>query len=250
MKDISSVEWTEFLNSIKEAKKAISDDGPIWFRGQDNASYYLLPSLLRYKNGLDKEQYLFNSFRKFAEKIFQRRECEWETLFDMQHYWIPTRLLDWSETFGIALYFAAFYNHLNNVNNDAAIYLLNPLRLNMVSCISKIYNIPSDEKDFSYTDIYWNKKPFSPNAPIAIEPIFINNRMSAQRGVFTVHNDSIEPIEDKYPDAIKKVILPKELIPAALEFLDLSNINQYTVYPDMSGIADFLKNSSNLISRY
>lgn len=45
----------------------------------------------------------------------------------MQHYYIPTRLLDWSENLEIATYFA-IYNHTNN--KDISIYVLNPLELN------------------------------------------------------------------------------------------------------------------------
>jgi len=239
MSGITSTDWADFLTQIKEAKKRLQSesDDPIWFRGQNNAKYYLLPGLLRYENGIEKEQYLFNSFKKFADRLFERRDSEWETLFEMQHYGVPTRLLDWSETFGIALFFATFYHSLDN---DASIYLLNPLKLNQVSRIHKIYTIPKDERDYSYSKIYWDHRPFFPSAPIAIEPIFINSRMLAQRGMFTVHDDSIEPIENKFPEAIRKVIIPKKLIPAALEFLDLSNINAYSVYPDLGGVSDFI----------
>lgn len=249
MVGISSTEWAAFLECIKTAKAEISSGEAVWFRGQNSFEYYLLPSLLRYQNGLEKEEYLFRNFKKFGDRIFERRQSEWETLFEMQHYWVPTRLLDWSETFAIALFFAAYYNQSASIKNDAAVYLLNPSKLNSYSRINKIYSIPRDESDYSYSEIYWRNKPFAPNAPIAIEPIFINSRMLAQRGVFTVHDNSIDPIEERFPNAIRKVPLPKELVPAALEFLDLSNINEFTVYPDLGGMADFLRKSSGLKHR-
>jgi hypothetical protein len=68
--------------------------------------------------------------------------------------------------------------------------------------------------------------------------------------MFTVHDDSIEPIETKFPTAVKKIILPNNLISAALEFLDLSNITQYSVFPDLAGIAGFLTQSSELKHRW
>lgn len=241
--------WNEFLQEIKKAKKELGNEDVIWYRGQNNFENYLLPSLLRYTNGIEKERYLFTSFKKFSDRILQKRDSEWETLFNMQHYEIPTRLLDWSETFGIALYFAAYYNSMSTQQIDAAVYLLNPLKLNNILRIKKIYRIPDEENEFSYTGIYWEQKPFAPSSPIAIEPIFINGRMLAQRGVFTVYGDSIEPIEEAFPDVVKKVRLPKAAIPAALDFLELSNINAYTVYPDLPGIADFLKKSSGLVRR-
>lgn len=110
--------------------------------------------------------------------------------------------------------------------------------------------MPQDESKFNYTKIYWEHMPFSPNAPIAIEPIFINDRMLAQRGVFTVHHDKIDPIEDTFPDAIKKVIIPNGIMPACLEFLDLSNINIFSVFPDLAGISGYLKSTSGLEQRW
>lgn len=219
----------------------------IWYRGQSNFNHNLIPSLLRYSNGIEKEKYLFNSFKKFSDRILPKRESEWETLFNMQHNGIPTRLLDWSETFGIALFFAAYYNSMSSENIDAAVYLINPLKLNNILKIDKIYRIPDEEAEFSYTGIYLDHKPFAASSPVAIEPIFINGRMLAQRGMFTVYNDIKEPIEVLYPTIVKKIRLPKDIIPLALDFLDLANINAYTVYPDLPGIADFLRRSSKLV---
>lgn len=250
MYGITSPEWTEFLESIKNAKEELGNPEILWYRGHPNSRFYLLANLLRYKNGLEKEQHLFTSFRKFSDRILKRRDSEWETLFEMQHYGVPTRLLDWSETFGIALFFASHYNQSHHPDQDAAIYLLDPIALNNISGIHQIYRVPQDDKKFSYTRIYWKQTPFAAMAPIAIEPIFINDRMLAQRGVFTVHHDKIDPIEDAFPEAIKKVLLPNAVIPAATEFLELSNINIYTVFPDLAGISGYLKSTSGLEPRW
>ena len=250
MSGITSPGWLTFLDEVQRAKADLGDPDTLWYRGHPNAEFYLLASLLRFRNGLEKEQHLYTSFQKFADRILKRRDSEWETLFEMQHYGVPTRLLDWSETFGIALFFAAHYNQIYGPEKDAAIYLLDPLALNRLSRISEIYRVPKDEDRFSYTAIYWRRSPFAASAPIAIEPIFINDRMLAQRGMFTVHHDSIDPLEKKFPEAIKRVLLPATVVPAALEFLDLSNINMYSVFPDLAGIAGYLTGSSGLEPRW
>jgi hypothetical protein len=250
MAGITSPVWLTFLESIKAAKTDLGSPEILWYRGHPNAEFYLLASLLRYKNGLDKERRLYTDFKKFSDRIFQRRESEWETLFEMQHYGVPTRLLDWSETFGVALFFAATYNQSHHRDKDAALYLLDPVALNKRSGPPEVIRVPEQEKDFSYTKIYWHHSPFAPTAPIAVEPIFLNDRMLAQRGMFTVHHDRIEPLEDTFPDAIKKVVLPNAAIPAALEFLELSNLNIYTVFPDLGGIAGYLTNTSGLEPRW
>ena len=246
----NSKPWSDFLINVQKAKKELGNPEIIWYRGHWNYAHYLLPSLLRYSNGIDKEQKLFHTFRRFADKVFKSRESEWETLFDMQHYNIPTRLLDWTESFGIALYFAIYYNNLKKSKDDAAIYLLNPLKLNKESGKKDILRIPREEKDFPYTDIYWQHKPFKATAPIAIEPIFKNDRIVAQRGTFTVHNDDITPIENKFPQAIQKVRIENSAIEAGIEFLELANLNEYSVFPDLSGIAEHLRNTSDLKYRW
>lgn len=240
-------QWQLFLEKIKEAKAELGNPEILWYRGHSNEDFYLLPSLLRYKKGLQKEQELFYKFKRYADKSFKNRESEWETLFDMQHYGIPTRLLDWTETFGIALFFAAYYNKKFSTGKNAALYLLNPSRLNLHAGKSSVLRLPNEEASFPFSGIYFHKRPFAANSPIAIEPVFHNDRITAQRGTFTVHDDSTDSIESKYPNAIKKVILDDAIVPAALDFLDMANINEYSVFPDLGGIAGYLIQASGLL---
>ncbi len=240
--------WSEFLRDVSSAKRELGNPDTVWYRGHTNTEYYLLSSLLRYENGTDKEQYLFDTFKKFSNRIFDRRKSDWETLFEMQHYGVPTRLLDWTETFGIALFFACGPYYRDGV--DAALYLLNPVELNRQSRVDRLYRIPDDEKEFIYKEIYWHNRPFAPRAPISVEPHFINDRMKAQRGMFTVDDDSIDPIEENFPSAVKKITLPSDAIPEAREFLSLANLNPLTVYPDQAGLADYLRDNSELIKRW
>jgi hypothetical protein len=246
---LTSHSWIQFLENIKQAQTELHNPDILWFRGHGNIDHYLLPSLLRYANGLDKEQELFHKFQRFSERLNLSRKGEWETLFDMQHYYIPTRLLDWTETLGIALYFAVYSNKRQGNKHDAAIYLLDPVGMNKVSGKSNILRLPYDTKDFSYPDIYWHKKPFAATAPIAVEPLFQNERIMAQRGMFTVFHDDIDPIEKKFPKEIKKVRLPLDAIPAAEEFLKIASIDEFSVFPDLSGLADHLNRTSGLIGR-
>jgi hypothetical protein len=250
MHSVTSPEWSEFLGTVKAANDSLGDPEVVWYRGHPDVNHYLLATLLRYKNGLQKEKYLFDSFQKFSDRIFKRRTSEWETLFEMQHYGVPTRLLDWTESFGVALFFAAYYNKRRGAGTDAAIYLLSPHRLNKYSGINRVYRIPEDEASFSYKGIYWRQTPFAANAPIAIEPIFINDRMLAQRGMFTVHHDDIKPLETEFPQAVQKVVIAHNIIDAALDFLNLTNINEYSVFPDLAGIAGYLKKESDLEPRW
>jgi len=153
---------TEFLNDIFQ-----NDDFDdriisrykfpygVWFRGQPRICYRLIPSLFR--NSMDinrichKEDCKIdkiyssyyeetNMFNHFVLRMpeYQRVQSSLSTPLDwlclMQHYELPTRLLDWTESILIALYFAVIYD---DPDCDGAIWALNPARINEVSRFSK-----------------------------------------------------------------------------------------------------------------
>jgi hypothetical protein len=237
--------WDEFLSRVKDAKASFSNPEQLWFRGQSNAAYSLLPSLLRIPDGAAKEKLLFQKFLQYSLRSFPRRESDWETLFDMQHYHIPTRLFDWSENLGISTFFAINYRGRNSETTDAAVYILDPFALNKYSGLSDVPFVPSDA-EFEYKRIYWEKKPFPPIYPIAIQPLFQNDRILAQKGMFTVHGNDLSPIESLCPKAVKRIVLKPKAIEGAHEFLEIANINARTVFPDMFGIADYVKRVAGL----
>lgn len=104
----------------------------MWFRGQSDYSWGLVPSVQR-KDGMGKnyEQYISTNFMIHTMRLNpnapQRYDrASWLTL--MQHYGLPTRLLDWSESPLVALYFALSSDE--DAKTDAAVWVLNPMRLN------------------------------------------------------------------------------------------------------------------------
>ncbi|MGL6573032.1 FRG domain-containing protein [Aeromonas hydrophila] len=229
--------WTEFLDIIKAVRLG-SKGLDLWYRGQSDFNHTLLPSLFRSENGFIVEKEVFKTYRKISYRVQGDQKNDWETLFDMQHNWIPTRLLDWTENLGISVYFATRYN---KNNSDMAIYILNPKELNLYSNKSDIPVVQDEPMALDYVQNYLDKKPFPPRYPIAISPNFSNERMVAQRGIFTIHGDDLTPIEILCPKAVMKIVLGAEAIDEAREFLELANINEYTVFPDMNGVADYIR---------
>jgi len=107
----------------------------VWFRGHANHEWHLEPTLAR-RNRLGAELQLMKQFKQNAYQFLDRPpENEWEWIFLMQHYAIPTRLLDWTESPLVGLYFALLDGLAADKLPAAALWCLYPQRLNEISGI-------------------------------------------------------------------------------------------------------------------
>jgi hypothetical protein len=158
----------------------------------------------------------------------------------MRHHGLPTRLLDWSESFAVALYFA-----LHNATTRAAVWILNPYELNKMTVNSESVPNLNDEFPVGYDSYFINEDHENfrkfPAAIIAVEGSRAIARMQWQRSVFTLHENTNKPLEQLYPSAVKKIVIPKEVIPAAREFLRIAGMNEFAAFPDLDGLARHLR---------
>ena len=226
--------WPEFLACVRESTKELGNPSTVWYRGMARSEYKLIPSLLRHADGQTKERLLFDEYQRSASRLLKKRDNDWELLFDMQHYGIPTRLLDWSDVLGVAIAFA-LYDSADD-GQDSSIHLLDPIKLNAKSGPSEIRR-PGNERDFDYKAIYWYGRPFNAVYPIAIDGPLQSDRMVAQQGAFTIHGSDVGFFDTHAADCLRKIIMRPECKDGAREFLSHANLNAYSLYPDMIGMA-------------
>ncbi len=230
--------WNDFLESVREAERALGSPPEIWYRGHNDCRWDLTPSLPREPDWEQKERKLFFEFAHTASRLFEKRTSDWETLFDMQHYWIPTRLLDWTTVMGVAIAFILHGDYGNA--DDSALFVLDPLALNRLSGREEIINVP-DDKSLDYRAIYWERRPIQIDRPLAIRPPQISDRIRAQKGTFTVFGTDRATFEKAATECFRKVILPADAKKEAREFLKWANLDEYTIYPDIVGMAYHIK---------
>lgn len=101
----------EILDHCRQAlnawgEPATLDQPELWFRGLSSTDHQLVPSVYRHPNA--NESSLLSHFQCLAPAYFASGapRDDWEWLFAAQHYGLPTRLLDWSESLATALFFA------------------------------------------------------------------------------------------------------------------------------------------------
>ena len=94
----------EFIENVVKVNKA---DGTVTFyRGHADKDWVLLPSIFRTPNGIANEHLLFRDMVAHEPQSFSDCKSALDYLVQMQHYGLPTRLLDMTTNPLVALYFA------------------------------------------------------------------------------------------------------------------------------------------------
>lgn len=234
----------ELIDAIREVKSTYNS--AIWYRGQANADWSLLPGLLRESRAIS-ETTLLSRFKQSAAMLTESRPTSsFDWIFLMQHYGVPTRLLDWSENPLVALYFAVCDSNIH-MDDDAAIWLLMPSELNKYANIidkSEGSYIPSfdDQEVEGYSTESVRQSQRLELFPIATIATRNNPRIQAQMGTFTIHHNksiSIENVGDGKHTS--KFIIPKESRNKLLSELSLLGVNKFSLFPEMESIGNILK---------
>src|SRR5260370_26020146 len=220
---------------------------PIWYRGATNSDYKLVPSLGRAPFQLENERGLMNIFKQNAVQfIDQRPQSQWEWLFMARHHAIPTRLLDWTESALIALYFATHSvdKTTKNDRKDGALWLLLPTKLNEEAGIKPTdkRELPIFEDDDEQLQNYLPTKLASEHTsrltPAAGIPIRHSKRMQAQHSVFTVTHRDQTPIESVGRGLhIGRYIVPSSSKLRIRRQLEALKIDQLSVFPELDNAA-------------
>lgn len=251
----------EFLVAIKSRSDTTRTT---WFRGQSKRNHKLEPGLYRHPSikgqlnthskAAELEAKLMERFKNHSVPYVGHKfahEDEWAQLFFMQHYRVPTRLLDWSYSPLIALHFALSGAETGSTdpNSACAVWILHPeswngAALSHQTAPAKIYTTDSDE-----VNAYKAGAAFKTQTAdaIAIEGIHNSPRIVAQQGAFTIFGPTTRAMEEQfdashYSANSLSVITIKQAHVASLnkELID-AGILETTIYPDLEGLASRLK---------
>ncbi len=99
--------FTQFCNTmlgIENKKRAF------YYRGHSDSAFLLQPSVMRKGSWLSHERDMYNEIRIECPQEFSHCKSHLDFLVHMQHYGLPTRLLDVTRNPLVALYFACETN--------------------------------------------------------------------------------------------------------------------------------------------
>jgi len=185
---------------IRMLSKQVKDDDTVWFRGQENSTWKLLPTMFRPPYAPFDSIKEMNSIKRFKQNallnLTDRPSTEAEWMFLMRHHGVPTRLIDWTEAPLVALYFIVADTVLHG--EDGALWCLLPYLLNKQS---KVDHIPGFDDDIELENYLPSKVrgPGGSQSPIAAVGIRNSTRMYAQQGIFTIAHKDTTAIEEVSP---------------------------------------------------
>lgn len=183
--------------------------GASWFRGIGDSGFELVPGIVWQGIPPPIESNITNAFLVSYKSYGDYSHFNpWEVYALMQHHGLPTRLLDWSRSPLVALYFAL--TNYKEGKGDCAVWCIDPHALNTKSLKDgAIYNPGSlqnreiCEQTGLNLDSYlpgaleYTRKPL-PEMPAAIEATHVFGRASAQKSCFTVHGSDTTSIDEIY----------------------------------------------------
>lgn len=251
---------TEFISEIKRIRKEWSSVDPyptIWFRGTDASSLKLLPGAY-WREHCDEIR-VAATFKAMSPMLLEPRpQNDWEWYYTMQHYGVPTRLLDWTESPLQALHFALTKTKLEE---NPCVWILDPVALNFGTQSTQSIYVPMAFDKSTNIDAWlpnrcykgavpeiFNDGLFKSNElPIAIYPSRSNPRLFAQRGTFTVHGtvpvalDELQIINKNGDTRLLKLEFNKNSKKSLLEDLWALGINMTATFPEPASIAFDIK---------
>lgn len=266
--DVSDLSSVEYMHLVKECpvkcpilrhkvrnlaeyfsviSSSISGRDVFWFRGHSDLSWTLTPSALRFKHQKERSRALnlISDFKRIAELKLTRPpatndELRWVQL--AQHYGVPTRLLDWTESATIALYFAC-----EKTNSNGLVFILNPVDLNRLSYPKRprVFDPQSDgniiNKYLSFSGRKVNRGP----GTVALNPTWNSERLILQKGGFTLHGARFDLDQNQAPSLVAVPIL-KESKTHLREELGRVGVDEISIFPELEHSCQYLKRKMDL----
>eukprot|EP00919_Chromeraceae_sp_WS-2016_P003027 GHVR01007401.1.p1 GENE.GHVR01007401.1~~GHVR01007401.1.p1 ORF type:complete len:266 (-),score=35.74 GHVR01007401.1:779-1576(-) len=248
-------DWKSLVELIEATTRFYPEPtmGGIYYRGQSDSSWGLEPSLTRLVKGDNISERKVKAYERQSildygasyglienELSVEGVKNSPSVLIDMQHYSCPTRLLDWSESPYIALYFAIN----ESFDKDGGLYIWDKLKYDkniepIVAGYGKISG--SDILEFHTHDI--------------INVIYAkknNLRLSRQQGCFSISNNLLKDHGDLINEAAKereeesgiyKIIIPSDFKYEILARLRMMNVTPEILLPGLDGLGRKVKES-------
>lgn len=268
-----------FVNSISALDTMISsikaNGMHLFFRGHADANYVLSPSVMRTDGWRINESTMYNELLISCHKDFEKCHTHFEKLVEMQHYGLPTRLIDITRNPLVALFFACkerfdCYGEIILISSKAQ--NIKYPQSDTVSILASLPAFPFDKQlelyhianDVTIDSDTFNKKAARLLHEVRLEkPAFQadiikedllrnlivyasmnNQRIVKQDGAFILCGLQSEPAnlnQFRYKEKGKTIIYLIEKKERILKQLENFSINHASLFPEIECVSEYIK---------
>ena len=268
-----------FLSSVSAVNNFLSTlkkkTGTLFYRGHNDANYSLIPSIMRSPKLQRNEGLIYHELLINCPDDFEKCHTHLEKLVKMQHYGLPTRLLDITRNPLVGLYFACESrpesygelvlispeNHEIKYPQSDTVSILASLSVFSPEKQQEFLELASDslvtEKQFNQGiarlihEVRLEKPAFQAEVQkndilnnYIVYALKNNGRIVKQDGAFILCGLSpVGTMEHfRYRERGKKVVVLLDKKKQILEQLETFSINRATLFPEVECVAEYLKN--------
>ena len=246
------------------------------YRGQSNFEWHLQSSIDRLDFSKCPQKNPKFDFERFCIRDIKRNpllysdkkipNTDFQIVSLLQHYGLPTRLLDFTNSPYVAIFFA-----VENTNEDASIYCINYQYL--MSSTQHLFRLKyfddspemkryagdgdlSDDINFKNIVLNENQKDFVQ----LVQPFYLFDRITQQRGAFVCQGNINKTFEDNLSanyeilqklegwKRYNKLRIKKEWLEEIRRDLFQMNISRQTLFPGIEGAIQSLKTRFEITS--
>jgi DNA-binding MarR family transcriptional regulator len=242
-----------------------------FFRGHAKSSYKLEPSIYRNAGWIENESTMFKELVLRCPNDFSSHMTTFQCLVKMQHYGLPSRLLDVTSNPLVALYFTC---EIDDGRSDAEVIVFDfssdEVKYYDSDTVSVIANLAKRPKDFSIPeeteidpfnkqesikflthDIRQDLPHFAPTIDpndlqkvFCVKPRLDNSRIIRQEGAFLLfgcNRQKIKPANLSPENISAKFVISKDAKKELREHLEKLGISKATLFPEIDQVAGHIK---------
>lgn len=251
---------------------------PVAFRGERFTGWQTQPKVFRPEVGLyENEKNAVRDLISIHPQEFRDDETMFDRLVRMQHFELPTRLLDVTTNPLVALYFATAKHTVDGRSQDGKVQALflpeerqRYFDSDRVSCMANFANLTLDEKKamaqaYKLDKKEFNKQPvvqrlvwfvriekphFAPEIdpqhlqhPVFVKPKMSNRRIIAQSGAFLIYGARrLKNAEVDHDLRLSRAIVPAGKKAEIRNQLQRLGIHDSSLFPEIDKAAGFVLN--------